>query len=92
MHPFREGNGRTQRVFINSLSEIAGYHVSFADITDKDMIECSASAFNNEYEPMNKMFERIITKIETKEQEAHINDIALKNSPILTTYRRINQD
>lgn len=39
IHPFREGNGRTQRVFISQLALNAGYEMDFANIdTDKLMI------------------------------------------------------
>ena len=32
LHPFREGNGRTQRVFITQLIRNAGYDINFADM------------------------------------------------------------
>lgn len=32
LHPFREGNGRTQRVFINQLSRQAGWNLNFPSI------------------------------------------------------------
>lgn len=39
LHPFREGNGRTQRVFLSQLAFEAGYEMDFANIdTDKLMI------------------------------------------------------
>ena len=39
LHPFREGNGRTQRVFLSQLSINAGYEMNFANTdTDKLMI------------------------------------------------------
>ncbi len=45
LHPFREGNGRTQRVFLTQLIRNAGYEISFADIdTDLLMIATIQSA------------------------------------------------
>lgn len=39
LHPFREGNGRAQRVFLAQLSLNAGYEMNFANMdTDKLMI------------------------------------------------------
>lgn len=38
IHPFREGNGRVQRAFIEYLAENAGYHVDFSQVTDRQMI------------------------------------------------------
>ena len=37
LHPFREGNGRTQRIFFTQLIRNAGYDIHFADI-DKDAL------------------------------------------------------
>ena len=45
MHPFREGNGRTQRVFLTQLIRNAGYDISFADMdTELLMIATIRSA------------------------------------------------
>ena len=45
IHPFREGNGRTQRVFLTQLIRNAGYDISFADMdTDLLMIATIQSA------------------------------------------------
>lgn len=32
LHPFREGNGRTQRIFLTQLIRNAGYDINFADM------------------------------------------------------------
>lgn len=37
LHPFREGNGRTQRLFITLLVRRAGYNIDFADC-DTDLL------------------------------------------------------
>lgn len=37
LHPFREGNGRTQRVFLSQLAQNAGYMLNFAKI-DGDLL------------------------------------------------------
>lgn len=37
LHPFREGNGRTQRVFLTQLIRNAGFDISFAEI-DTDLL------------------------------------------------------
>lgn len=63
LHPFREGNGRTQRLFIEYLAFNAGYRVDFSDVTPKEMIVESAESFACNYEKINSMFERITHKI-----------------------------
>ena len=45
LHPFREGNGRTQRVFLTQLIRNAGYNINFADMdTELLMIATIRSA------------------------------------------------
>jgi cell filamentation protein len=56
LHPFREGNGRVQRLFIEYLAENAGYSVDFSQVTDKQMIEASAASFLCDYTKMNELF------------------------------------
>ena len=59
LHPFREGNGRTQRLFIEYLADNAGATVDFSDVSPEEMIVASAESFACEYEKINAMFERI---------------------------------
>ena len=65
LHPFREGNGRTQRLFIMYLANYIGCKVNFSDVSAEEMIEASADAFACEYKKINSMFERITSKITT---------------------------
>jgi len=55
LHPFREGNGRVQRLFIEYPAETAGYRVDFSQLTDKQMIEASAASFLCDYAKMNEI-------------------------------------
>ena len=55
LHPFREGNGRTQREFIRQLAYQNNYFVSFAGIKKEDMIEASKASFKLDYEPMERL-------------------------------------
>ena len=59
LHPFREGNGRAQRLFIEYLAENAGYRVDFSQVTDKQMIEASAASFLCDYTKMDGIFTAI---------------------------------
>jgi len=63
LHPFREGNGRTQRLFIEYLALNAGYKVDFSSVTPEEMIVASAESFACKYDKINAMFERITTKL-----------------------------
>ncbi|MGF6376759.1 cell filamentation protein [Clostridiales Family XIII bacterium PM5-7] len=60
IHPFREGNGRTQRLFVEYLAENAGVSIDYSLTTSEEMYKASAEAFNTNYEPMNQLMEKII--------------------------------
>lgn len=72
LHPFREGNGRTQRLFIEYLASVAGYRVDFSQVTAEEMIVASADSFACDYESINRMFDRITTPISNEEQKQNI--------------------
>ena len=72
LHPFREGNGRTQRLFIEYLASVAGYRVDFSQVSAEEMIIASADSFACDYESINRMFERITTPISKIEQKQSV--------------------
>ena len=55
LHPFREGNGRTQREFIRQLAFQNNYFLSYAGITSKEMIEASKESFRLNYQKMTDL-------------------------------------
>ncbi|MGZ4023288.1 MAG: Fic/DOC family protein, partial [Flavisolibacter sp.] len=55
IHPFREGNGRTQREFINHLAQKNGYYIEWKNVTQKQMIEASIEADKGNSEPLAKI-------------------------------------
>lgn len=65
VHPFREGNGRTQRLFMEIIAYKAGYHLDFTEVTDKEMIEASYESFNRNYSKINDIFIRALKKNDT---------------------------
>jgi cell filamentation protein len=48
LHPFREGNGRTQRAFLAQLAREAGWHIDWASITAEQNISASIAGFNGD--------------------------------------------
>lgn len=62
VHPFREGNGRTQRLFMEIIAYKAGYHLDFSNVTDTEMIEASYESFNRNYEKINSIFRKTLIK------------------------------
>lgn len=63
IHPFREGNGRTRRIFMSVLTERIGYHLDFSEISDEEMIEASYRSFMRDYSKMEEIFWRTVKKI-----------------------------
>jgi len=45
LHPFREGNGRAQREFINHLAYNNGFFIDWTNISEADMIQASIESF-----------------------------------------------
>ena len=65
LHPFREGNGRTQRVFLSQLAFNAGYEMDFSNTdTDRLMIATIHSA-NGVYIYLKDVLREIIKPIES---------------------------
>lgn len=58
IHPFREGNGRTQRLFIEHLADSLGYSLDLNLITKDEMLEASVRVFALDY----RLMEEIISK------------------------------
>ncbi|MFN7918975.1 MAG: Fic family protein [Bryobacteraceae bacterium] len=52
VHPFREGNGRTQREFIRTLGLHAGRELDWSRVTREEMIEASRQSFQSGARPM----------------------------------------
>lgn len=46
IHPFREGNGRTQNLFVAYLTEIAGYKFDLENINPQSFLSAMVSSFN----------------------------------------------
>jgi len=62
IHPFREGNGRTQRLFIEYLAETNGYLVDFSNVSSEEMILACDAAFGCEYGQINALMKRITSR------------------------------
>jgi cell filamentation protein len=60
VHPFREGNGRTQRVFMEALAQEAGHTLDFSVVSRERMIQASiAGNENGDPSMMRRLFSEI---------------------------------
>lgn len=80
LHPFREGNGRTQRLFIEYLANVAGVETDFSGVSDREMIVASANSFVKDYNEINSLFKKICTKMNDKTKENTIEFFFGKSS------------
>lgn len=48
LHPFREGNGRVQRIFISQLSQSAGFQLDYSDLEQEQIYRAMELAFNGD--------------------------------------------
>lgn len=60
VHPFREGNGRTQRLLIEALARHAGHEAAFDVITRERMVAVSVAAHKGDPSGMRRMFDEIL--------------------------------
>lgn len=61
LHPFPEGNGRTQRLFMEDLAAITGHAIDWAAVHSWEIVETAIQSFDGNREPLVWMFERIVT-------------------------------
>lgn len=60
IHPFREGNGRTQRVFMEELARQAGQTLEFSVVSQERMVEASIAANERaDLSIMRRLFDEI---------------------------------
>jgi cell filamentation protein len=48
LHPFREGNGRTQREFVSHLAYAAGYYLAWEKMKPPDLLQASIESFQGD--------------------------------------------
>jgi cell filamentation protein len=64
IHPFREGNGRTQRVFWNRVARDAGWQLDWQTVQGRtNDAACRAAAEERDFGPLRAMFESIAKPI-----------------------------
>ena len=64
LHPFREGNGRTQRLFMQELSKAAGYQLLFAGIDGRILLQADIEAMSGRYESLKKLYGENVKPVE----------------------------
>lgn len=73
LHPFREGNGRSQRIFIESLAKINGIYLDLTNVSKMDMIIASHESINGNYQQLKDMFKNNSYLLSNEEKVKYIN-------------------
>lgn len=60
LHPFREGNGRVQRIFIAQLIRYNGYDINFNDIDADELMIATIQAANGVIDQLKNIFKNAI--------------------------------
>ena len=60
LHPFREGNGRSQRLFIGDLAKENGYYLEWTNIPKEEMIQMSK---NDNVKEVAKIFKENLKEV-----------------------------
>jgi len=67
-HPFRDGNGRTQRAFVEHLGKVAGYEIDFSKATQEQMTEASIYSWKHGESKFADIFKQAISPIPIDKQ------------------------
>lgn len=73
LHPFREGNGRSQRVFIESLAKINGINLDLTNVSKMNMVVASHESINGDYKKLKEMFKSNSQNLSEEERLEYIN-------------------
>lgn len=61
IHPFREGNGRVQRLFFEHLAVHNGYALDWSSISQDEWIQANIDGYYVNYQSLANIFKRVLT-------------------------------
>ena len=91
IHPFREGNGRSQRAFTELLGKVAGYDIDFAKVSEADMLAASIHCWKGDESKFADIFMNISTPISVEDRLACANIILNERSSALKIVRGLSE-
>lgn len=63
IHPFREGNGRTQRIFIEKTAKALGYELRLNQLNQKELMAATIESVNGTGKPLREQFKKALAKM-----------------------------
>lgn len=61
IHPFREGNGRVQRLFISQLAAQAGHQLDYSELEQEEVYKVMYASFAGDEKPLTDLILKIIS-------------------------------
>jgi cell filamentation protein len=86
LHPYREGNGRTQRIFVETLAREAGHTIHFDVVSKERMIRASVLSTAGDSAMMIRLFQEITDPECIRPLRRAIEFLAANRFPWNTTY------
>lgn len=81
LHPFREGNGRAQRAFMDEVAGRAGYGFDWSKTNQKEMIAASYESFHSSPKKLRDLLDRtLVEPLKEKQREDRLDALA-KDDP-----------
>ena len=62
LHPFREGNGRTIRLFLIMLADHAGYLLDYSRVSAEEIIRADKLAFEGNDKPLLSLYGKVVAE------------------------------
>lgn len=60
LHPFREGNGRTIRLYLIMLADHAGYLLDYSQVSADELISADKLAFEGNIKPLLMLYDKVV--------------------------------
>ena len=60
IHPFREGNGRTQNIFLALLADRAGHPLDFAQLDPEALLSAMIASFHGDEKPLAAVIQGLV--------------------------------
>jgi len=89
LHPYREGNGRTQRIFVGALARQAGHALHFGVVSQERMIRASILSTAGDTAMMIRLFQEITDPERIRPLRRAIEFLTANRFPWNTTYLAI---
>ena len=61
LHPFREGNGRAQRLFFEQLALHAGYLIDWRPVQREEWLEANSAGVSGDLQGLTDIFRKVVS-------------------------------